>query len=661
MKGGTLGNVPFIILFLAGAVTSLSGKTHEVYSPDKRIKVVIQVDTGISYSVFCDGREILGPSSISLTIEGAGILGREPHLSGVKSRSANEKIIPTVKEKRAVIADRFNEAVLTFKGNYGLVFRAYDDGVAYRFFTRLKGRVKVLSEEVSYKFGRDHSVYFPVAESFLSSFERNYSYLALSQVTAEKMAFLPVLVDIQDGPKVAITEADLDDYPGLYLSGSADGSAALHGKFAAYPLKEELKRDRTLAVAERAGYIADTNGTREFPWRVLAIARRDSELIENDIVYRLARPLALKDTSWILPGKVAWDWWNDLNLFGVNFEAGINTKTYKHYVDFAARYGIEYIILDEGWSDPEDLLKANPALDMPELLSYARDKNVGLILWCVWLTLDRQLDEALDLFGKWGVRGIKVDFMDRDDQKVVNFYKKVASEAAKRKLVVDFHGAFKPTGLRREYPNVLTREGVLGLEYNKWSKSVTPEHDLLIPFIRMLAGPMDFTPGAMRNAAEKSFQPVFSEPMSQGTRCHQLAMFVVYESPLQMLSESPSAYMREPEIMDFLGEVPTVWDETVGLEARVGDFVVVARKSGDDWYVGAMTDWTPRELEIDFGFLGAGEYRADVYADGANAARYASDYTRASLTVKAGDRLKVRLAPGGGWAARLSNYTKAGE
>ena len=649
------------ILVLAGAVSSLSGKTHEVYSPDKKIKVVIQVDTGISYSVFCDGREILGPSSISLTIEGAGILGREPHLSGVKSRSANEKIIPTVKEKRAVIADRFNEAVLTFKGNYGLVFRAYDDGVAYRFFTRLKGRVKVLSEEVSYKFGRDHSVYFPVAESFLSSFERNYSYLALSQVTAEKMAFLPVLVDIKDGPKVAITEADLDDYPGLYLSGSADGSAALHGMFAAYPLKEELKRDRTLAVAERAGYIADTNGSREFPWRVLAIARRDGELIENDIVYRLARPLALKDTSWIQPGKVAWDWWNDLNLFGVDFEAGINTKTYKHYVDFAARYGIEYIILDEGWSDAEDLLKTNPALEMPELLSYARDKNVGLILWCVWLTLDRQLDEALDLFGKWGVRGIKVDFMDRDDQKVVNFYKRVAAEAAKRKLVVDFHGAFKPTGLRREYPNVLTREGVLGLEYSKWSKSVTPEHDLLIPFIRMLAGPMDFTPGAMRNAAEKSFQPVFSEPMSQGTRCHQLAMFVVYESPLQMLSDSPSAYMREPEIMDFLGKVPTVWDETVGLEAGVGDFVAVARKSGDDWYVGAMTDWAPRELEIDFWFLGAGEYRADVYADGANAARYASDYTRARLTVKAGDRLKVRLAPGGGWAARLSNYTKAGE
>jgi alpha-glucosidase len=311
------------------------------------------------------------------------------------------------------------------------------------------------------------------------------------------------------------------------------------------------------------------------------------------------------------------------------------------------------VILDEGWSDPADLFKLNPAIDMPELLAYARRKNIGLILWCVWITLDRQLQEALDLFEKWGVKGIKVDFMDRDDQKVVNFYKKVAIEAAKRKLVVDFHGAFKPTGLRREYPNVLTREGVLGLEYSKWSKSVTPEHDLLIPFIRMLAGPMDFTPGAMRNATEKNFQPVFSEPMSQGTRCHQLAMFVVYESPLQMLCDSPSAYEREPEIMDFLTKVPTVWDETKALEAKVGDYVVVARRSGADWYVGAMTDWTPRDLEVDLSFLGAGEYTVEIYADGVNAAKFASDYTKSNAVVRAADRLKIKLAPGGGWAARL--------
>jgi alpha-glucosidase len=644
----------FMFVFLLSLVgTSIQAKIHELYSPDKKIRIVIRVDNAISYSVFCDGREILSPSPVSLTIEGAGVLGREPRLSGIESRSVNDEIIPPVKEKRAVISDHFNEARLTFKGSYGLVFRAYDDGVAYRFFTRFKDPLKVVSEEVRLIFDRDHSVYFPVTDSFLSSFERNYSHLPLSRITAEKMAFLPVLVDIPDGPKIAITEADLDDYPGLYLAGSADGSPALEGKFPAYPLREEQKRDRTLAVAERAGYIADTAGARDFPWRVLAIARRDGDLIENDIVFRLAKPPALPDTSWIRPGKVAWDWWNDLNLFGVDFEAGINTRTYEYYIDFAAQNGIEYIILDEGWSDPADLLKTNPAIDLPELLAYARERKVGLVLWCVWLTLDRQLQPALDLFATWGVRGIKVDFMDRDDQKMVNFYKKVASEAAKRKLIVDFHGAFKPTGLRREYPNILTREGVLGLEYSKWSSQVTPEHDLLIPFIRMVAGPMDFTPGAMRNAAEKDFKSVFSEPMSQGTRCHQLAMFVVYESPFQMLCDSPSAYRREPEIMDFLAKVPTVWDETRALDAQVGDFIAVARRSGEEWYVGAMTDWAPRELEIDLGFLAGGEYRAEIYADGMNASRYASDYTKTSRAVTAAERLKIKLAPGGGWAARI--------
>ena len=642
-----------LFLMMLAAGPALFGETHELLSPDKKIRVVIQIDERITYAVFLDGKEVVAPSPVSLSISGIGKFGEKPRLAGVKTRSADDKIEPVVKEKRAVITDRCKEAVLNFKGNYGLVFRAYDDGVAYRFFTNLKGQVKVTAEEASFKFGSDHSVYFPFVEGFQSSFEKNYSYVPLGRITAEKMAFLPVLIDIKDGPKIAVTEADLDDYPGMYVAGSADGSPALFGKFAAYPLKEELKRDRTLAVNERADYIAETAGTREFPWRVLAVARRDGDLIENDIVYRLGKPNALKDTSWIKPGKVAWDWWNALNLYGVDFESGINTQTYKHYIDFASKYGTEYVILDEGWSDPADLFKINPAIDMPELLAYARQKKVGLILWCIWLTLDRQLQEALNLFEKWGVKGIKVDFMDRDDQKVVNFYKKVAAEAAKRKLVVDFHGAFKPTGLRREYPNVLTREGVLGLEYSKWSASVTPEHDLLIPFIRMLAGPMDFTPGAMRNAAEKNFKPVFSEPMSQGTRCHQLAMFVVYESPLQMLCDSPSAYEREPEIIEFLAKVPTVWDEIKVLDAKVGDYVVVARRSGEEWYVSAMTDWTPRELEVDLSFLGRGEYQAQIYADGVNASKYASDYMKTNAVFKAGDHLKIKLAPGGGWAARF--------
>jgi alpha-glucosidase len=640
-------------LFILAMVPWLGAKTYDLYSPDKKIRVSIQVGSEVSYSVFVDGRELVVPSPVSLTLEGTGTLGKNPRLSGIKMRSAADLFSPVVKEKRAEVANRFNEAVLDFRGNYGLIFRAYDDGVAYRFLTRFKDAVKVVSEEVRFTFGEDCSVFIPFVESFLSSYERNYSHVPLSQITAEKMAFLPVLVEVKNGPKIAITESDLDDYPGLYVKGSEDGSPSLFGLFPAYPLKEEQRRDRTLEVKERADYIALTKGTRTFPWRALLIARRDGDLIESDFVSRLSKPPAFKDTSWVKPGQVAWDWWNATNVFGVDFESGMNTATYKFYIDFASKYGIAYIILDEGWSDPADLFKVNPAIDMPQLLAYARDKNVGIILWCVWLTLDRQLQEALDLFERWGVKGIKVDFMDRDDQKVVNFYRRVAAAAAERRLIVDFHGAFKPAGLRYEYPNILTREGVMGLEYSKWSDTVTPEHDLLVPFIRMLAGPMDFTPGAMRNATAQNFKAIFATPMSQGTRCHQLAMYVVYESPLQMLCDSPSAYLREPEIMDFLSRVPTVWDETKVLDARVGDYVVVARKNGEGWFVGAMTDWTPRQLDLKFDFLGEGAWKAEIYADGVNASKYASDYKKTTVALKPGDVVKMKLAPGGGWAARL--------
>jgi len=411
--------------------------------------------------------------------------------------------------------------------------------------------------------------------------------------------------------------------------------------------------DRTLKVLETAGIIAETDGTRFFPWRVCVIAAEDRELVESDMVFRLAPALKLEDTSWIRPGKVVWDWWNALNLYGVDFEAGINTQTYKHYIDFASEHGIEYVILDEGWSDTTDLLKISSDIDLEKLIDFANKKDVGIILWCVWITLDKQLHEALDAFKKWGVKGIKVDFMDRDDQKVVNYYWRVAEEAAKRQLLVNFHGAYKPTGLRRAYPNVLTREGVLGLEYSKWSSRITPGHDLLIPFIRMLAGPMDFTPGAMINAQKTQFHAVFNRPMSQGTRVHQLAMYVVYESPLQMLCDSPSNYRREPEMMDFISAVPTVWDETIVLDAKVGDYILIARKRGEEWYVGAMTNWDSRKLIVNFDFLGDWTYSADIFQDGPNASRIASDYKRISKELKKTDSIEIELAPGGGWAARI--------
>lgn len=626
---------------------------YEIQSPNKKIKVKIQVRERIQYSVLYKDRELLIPSPLSLTIDNERILGKSPKIKDVKRRSVQDKINPVIREKRKVVTDHFDEITLSFMDDWGLIFRLYDDGLAYRFFTEFNGKIKIIAEKASFRFKEDHSLYFPFSQSFYTSFENNYSYLPISEVKSKRMGFMPVLVDVKEGPKVAITEADLVDYPGMFLTGSEDESPSLFGKFSRYPKSEEQKGDRNLEIEEREDYIALTEGKRTFPWRVIVIAEKDGDLVESDIVYRLASPLKLDNVDWIKPGKVAWDWWNANNIYGVNFQAGINTKTYLYYIDFASKYGLEYVILDEGWSDPADLFKINPEIDMERLLAHAKRKNVGIILWCVWLTLDRQLKQALDLFEKWGIKGIKVDFMNRDDQKVVRFYHKIAEEAAKKRMIVDFHGAYKPTGLRRAYPNVLTREGVLGLEHSKWSRKVTPEHDLTIPFIRMLAGPMDYTPGAMINAQKKNFQAIFERPMSQGTRAHQLAMYVVYESPLQMLCDSPSNYLREGEMMEFLSKVPTVWDETRVLEAKVGDYIAVARKRGEEWYVGAMTDWTPRKIKVDFGFLEPGIYRAEIYTDGPNANRFASDYTRTIREISADDTLEIDLAPGGGWAARI--------
>ncbi|MBM3297178.1 MAG: glycoside hydrolase family 97 protein [Candidatus Aminicenantes bacterium] len=627
----------------------------QVASPGGKIRVAVSVADRIFYMVFVGGERVVSASPVSMTIDDGVVLGKNPRLVKVDRRRGDAVITPPVREKRAVIPDRFNEMTLRFRGGFGLVFRAYDDAAAYRFFVEKKGPIKVNDEEATFFFCGEVSAWIPFAKSMRTSFESNYTRLPVKDVGPERLAFAPVLVDFPNIAKVAVTEADIDDYPGMFLTGNGDGFPLLRGKFAPYPLEERFldKNGRALGVDRAADFIALTRGPRAFPWRVLAVAERDGGLIENDVVYRLGPALRLKDTSWIKPGKVAWDWWNALNLYGVDFAAGINTATYKHYIDFAAKHGLEYIILDEGWSAIDDLFKLNPDIDLPAILSYASSKGVGVILWCVWATLDRQMDEALDRFAAWGVKGIKVDFMDRDDQRVVAFYRRCAEAAAARRLLVNFHGAFKPDGLRRAFPNVLTREGVLGLEHSKWSANVTPEHDLLIPFIRMLAGPMDYTPGAMTNAAEKQFRPVFDRPMSQGTKAHQLAMYVVYESPLQMLCDSPSNYEREPDAMAFLSKVPTVWDETRVLEARVGDYVVVARRSGKDWYIGAMTDWTPRRLEVALDFLDERPYEAEFFSDGPNAARHPGDLKRQSARLNKGDRLTIAMAPGGGFAARL--------
>jgi len=638
-----------LLVISASFCTELFGREYEVSSPNNNLRLKVDIEQKILHSLNYKSKQLIKPSPISLTLGGNRTLGVNPEVVEVRRRSADEQIIPPVRIKSKVIADKFNEMSIEFKDGYGLICRAYDDGAAYRFVTDIDGQIEVVIEEATFNFTDNHAIYFPEEESFQTHSEREYKYLKLGAISDKMMCCVPALVEIQDGPKVLITEADLEDYPGLYLRGNSNES--LSGKFPAYALAEKARNDRDVPVTKRADFIAKTSGRRNFPWRVLIVAEKDGDLIESQMVYKLAKPCQLNDTSWIKPGKVAWDWWNYNNLYGVDFRAGINTETYKYYIDFAAKYGIEYIILDEGWYVLGDLTKVVDGMDMAELFRYAKSKNVGIIPWVIWKTLDDQLEEAMDQFEKWGAKGLKVDFMQRDDQWMVNYYHKITKETAKRKMLVDFHGSYKPTGLSRAYPNLITREGVRGLENCKWGDAANPEYNVTIPFIRMVAGPMDFTPGAMVNAQKSNFKPIFNRPMSLGTRCHQLAMYVVYESPLQMLADSPSNYLRESECMEFLAKVPTVWDETKVLDAKVADYVLIARKNSDKWYVGAMTDWTGRELTVDFSFLESGLHTIDIYKDGINADRFGNDYKKETKTISAEDKMKIKLAPGGGWAA----------
>ncbi len=637
------------LLWLASA--GLAQANYNLRSPDQRIEISIQTGGRLSYSVLLNGKALLQGAMLSLKIDQT-TLGLEPKIKGSKQSTVDQEIEPVVRQKFARIREHYNELRLEIAGNYAVKFRAYNEGVAYRFETSLpQTEVKVKREEASFNFAGDYSVYYPQEDSFFSHNEREFIHVLLQDITPQTLGSLPAVVDVNGGVKLAIGEADVDDYPGLWLRGNSNNS--LSAVFPPYPLKEELSKDRDFKITQAADYIAITQGTRTFPWRLIGIAEKDGDLITNQLVYLLAKPSPVQDTSWIKPGKVAWDWYNANNIYGVDFKAGINTQTYKYYIDFAAKYGIEYVILDEGWYKLGNLLDVVPEMNIEELAAYARQNNVGIILWVVWKTLNDQFEPALNQFEKWGIKGIKVDFMQRDDQPVINFYHKVCREAAKRKLLVDFHGAIRPATMTRTWPNLLSTEGVRGLEQNKWSSYSDPQHNVTLPFTRMFLGPMDYTPGAMLNAARASFVPIFRRPMSPGTRCHQLAMYVVYESPLQMLADSPSNYLREPEAMAFLAPVPTVWDETKVLEARMGDYVAVARRNGREWYVGAMTDWNARDLEINFSFLPEGDFQIEAYQDGVNANRYGSDYKLVKSQVNKTTRLKIKLAEGGGWAARI--------
>lgn len=652
----------FCTLFTLAVAFSLSAQrntTYKIKSPDGSLEATVNLSNNITWSVSKSGTQILSPSAISMTLQDGTVLGSSPRVKGKKETLINTTVSAAI-YKRSSIADNYRELALQLQGEYGIIFRAYNTGIAYRFTTAKKSPITILSEQAEFNFTDDHTAFVPYVNTYvtkngtgdvyINSFENTYNEAKISELNKDTLAFVPILVSLPDGKKAAVLEADLEDYPGMFLKTKHQG---FYADFAPYPKSEKQGGHNNLQsfVTERENFIARTQGSRSFPWRILVVSNEDKELLNNDLVYLLATPSRIKDASWIKPGKVAWDWWNDWNIKHVDFKAGINTATYKYYIDFAAANNIEYVLLDEGWANSLDIMDIVPEINLQEIIDYGKSKNVGIWLWGGWLPLNKKMDEALNKYATMGIKGFKVDFMDRDDQKMVNFYYRLAEKAAQYKLMIDYHGAYKPTGLQRTYPNVITFEGVYGLEQMKWGKyTEMPEYDATIPFIRMLSGPMDYTPGAMRNVNKQNYRPINSQPMSQGTRCHQLAMYIVYESPFSMLSDNPNAYMEAQESTDFIASLPTVFDETVALDGKVGEYAVIARRKGNTWYIGGINNWTARDITIDLSFLGAGNRNIELFTDGVNAHRDGTDYKKETKAVNTSHKLTIHMAPGGGFA-----------
>ena len=629
-------------------VTQLQAQhSLELTSPDKSIVVHLGFKDSVSYSVELDNKPLVNSSRVSFLTDHMKKAGWK--VAKVSRYEKDETLVPVVFQKTDRIRNHYNALRIVFTNGLSLEWRAFDNGIAWQWSVNKAGGYKVIAEEAGFNFPKGSRAFYPEEDGFYSHNERKYHNYSTDSID-QKLASLPALFDI-NGSKLLINEAGLFNYAGMWLKGNISGG--VHAVFPHYPKEKMISGDRDEKVISREDFIAKRSVNGSLPWRILMIERKDQDLLTNQLVYQLARP-STGDYSWVKPGKVQWDWWHYNNVYGVNFKAGINNDTYKYYIDFASKNGIEYVLLDEGWCDTKDLMAQSPGIDVAVLADYARSKNVGLLLWTSWLVLDRQLDTALDMFSKWGIKGIKVDFMQRDDQQMMEYYEKVARSASARKLLVDFHGACKPTGFLRTYPNVLTSEGVLGNEMSKFSNLVDPDHTLTIPFIRMAAGPMDFTPGGMYNAQKNDFAVIPSEPMTLGTRCNQMAMYVVFESPLQMLCDIPTHYNKEPECMEFLKSVPVEWKSTVPLEGKIGDYVAIAREAKNgDWYIGGMTDWSGHTSDLNLKFLPEGNWKMKLWKDGPNANQNAKDYTFEEVNVTRNSILPILMAKGGGFVARL--------
>jgi alpha-glucosidase len=629
-------------------------------SPDGRLVATFTVAEDVRYALSVDGRPVLAPAAVSLSLADGRVLGRNARVLRADRRSLDETIA-TPQGKRAATRNACRELALALEGGATLRARAYDDGFALRWETALPGRVRVRDEEFSVAFPEEPTAFFlsgPGPHHGYEGLWRHEPISALGTFDTQTplTASLPLVFE-PGGLKLALLQADLDDYPAMYLGYRQSHPRALRAVFPRRVLREAPGgfMEFDLVATERADDIAETAGTRSFPWRAFVLARRDADLLASDMVVRLAPPPAPgSDFSWVKPGKVVWDYWANWNLESVDFPAGRNDPTFRYHVDFAARNGFPYVNVDWFWSDPHDLFATNPEVDLPDLVRYAREKGVGIFVWCLARTLERQLQPALERFQSWGVAGLKIDFFDRDDQRMVALYRRFAEDAAKRKMLVLFHGATPPSGLSRAFPNVLGYEAVRGLEYDKFDeRGSPPPHEVTIPYTRMLAGPMDFTPGSMRALARANWKAMDGLPASQGTVARQLAMYVMYDASLPMLSDMPTAYEHQPDALDFLKAVPTTWDETLGLDGRIGQWALLARRKGSEWWVAAMTDWERRTLEVPLTFLDAGPWEATLWTDGPNADKVGTDYRRRVSEVRAPGTIRLNLAPGGGAVVRL--------
>ena len=639
-----------LLMILCWGILLHAQTESELSSPNGEIKVTLNITDKIYYSIAYDGDVLLKDNSLQLALKDE-VLGQNPRLRRRKYVSVDEQLTPVMPLKFSTVTNQYNQLTLTFK-NYSVEFRAYDDGVAYRFVTSRKGEVEVLGEEFAVNFPDDYLLHLQQPGGFKTSYEEPYTHVFSNEwKPSDKMSVLPVLIDTRKQYKILISESDLTDYPCMFLKGTGDNGIV--PTFPKAPLAFGEDGDRSLKITQEADYIAKTSGARNYPWRYFVLTKDDRQLLENTMTYKLAGKNQLQDVSWIKPGQVSWEWWNDASPYGpdVNFVSGYNLETYKYYIDFASKFGIPYIIMDEGWAkSTRDPYTPNPKVDLHELIRYGKEKNVGIVLWLTWLTVENNFD-LFKTFNEWGIKGVKIDFMDRSDQWMVNYYERVAKEAAKHHLFVDFHGSFKPAGLEYKYPNILSYEGVRGMEQ---MGGCYPDNSIYLPFMRNAVGPMDYTPGAMISMQPNVYRAERPNSASIGTRAYQLALFVIFESGLQMLADNPTLYYRNEDCTRFITSVPVTWDETVALEAKAGEYAIIAKRKGDKWFIGGMTNngQTEREFAVKLDFLKKDRaYQMTSFEDGINAGRQAMDYRCKSSQVKNGDVLTVKMVRNGGFAA----------